>query len=157
MKQRRTLDAIFRPRSVAVVGASRRPASIGRELIRNLIEFEYTGKVFPVNPKADVVSSMKCYRRISDIPDDVDLAVIVVPRELVPGVLKECGRKGIRGIVTITAGFREVGPEGAALEARIARTLRRYGMRMVGPNCMGVINTEPAVRLNATFAGARPE
>ena len=157
MKKRDPLDAIFRPRSVAVIGASRQPSSIGRELMRNLIEFEYTGKVFPVNPKADVVHSMKCYRRVLDIPDDVDLAVIVVPRDLVPGVVEECGRKGVKGIVTITAGFREIGPAGAAVEEKIKKSLRRYGMRMVGPNCMGVVNTDPAVRLNATFAAATPE
>lgn len=150
------LDTIFRPRSVAVIGASRRPASIGREVIRNLIDFEYTGKIFPVNPRTAVVQSMKCYRTVGEIPDPVDLAVIVVPRALVPRTLVQCGRKGIKGIVTITAGFREVGPEGAALERRVKRILDRYAMRMVGPNCMGVINTEPSVRLNATFAGARP-
>jgi acetyltransferase len=154
---RHPLDPIFRPRSVAVIGASRQPASIGRELIRNLIDFEYTGKIFPVNPKAASVASMKCYRRVLDIPDEVDLAVLVVPRGLVPGALRECGRKGVKGIVTITAGFKEVGPEGAALEAEVKAILKRYGMRMVGPNCMGVINTEPSVRLNATFAAARPE
>src|SRR5881628_3129255 len=151
-----SLDVIFRPRSIAVIGASRHPSSIGREIIRNLIEFEYTGKVFPVNPKAAVIASMKCYRRVSDIPDDVDLAVIVVPRAAVPSVLAECGRKGVKGIVTITAGFREVGRAGAALERRLEKTLDRYGMRMVGPNCMGVINTDPPVRLNATFAAALP-
>jgi acetyl coenzyme A synthetase (ADP forming)-like protein len=154
---RASLDAVFRPRSVAVIGASRHPTSIGREIIRNLIDFEYTGKVFPVNPKATVVHSMKCYPRVSAIPDAIDLAVIVVPRAQVPGVLAECGRKGIKGVVTITAGFREVGPEGAALEAKVKSIVKRYQMRMVGPNCMGVINTSPDVRLNATFAGARPE
>ena len=154
---RHSLDAIFRPRAVAVIGASRRPSSIGREVIRNLIEFEYTGKVFPVNPNADTVASMKCYRRVADIPDDVDLAVIVVPRDEVPGVLEACGRKGIKGIVTITAGFKEVGPEGAALERRLGTILERHVMRMVGPNCMGVVNTEPDVRLNATFAATTPE
>jgi len=157
MASSRSLDPIFRPRSVAVVGASRRRNSIGRELIRNLIEFEYAGKIFPVNPRADVVASMKCYRSIPAIPDPVDLAVIVVPREQVLGVLEQCGRKRVKGIVTITAGFREVGGAGALLEAKVKKALRRYGMRMVGPNCMGVINTHPDVRLNATFAAARPE
>ena len=154
---RHSLDAVFKPRAVAVIGASRRPSSIGREVIRNLITFEYTGKVFPVNPKADVVASMKCYRRVADVPDDVDLAVIVVPRDQVPGVLEACGRKGIKGVVTITAGFKEVGPDGAALERRLASILARHGMRMVGPNCMGVVNTHPDFRLNATFAAETPE
>lgn len=154
---RHSLDAIFKPRAVAVIGASRRRSSIGREVIRNLIEFEYAGKVFPVNPKADAVASMKCYRSVSDVPDEVDLAVIVVPRDEVPAVLEACGRKGIKGIVTITAGFKEVGPEGAALERRLKAILTRHKMRMVGPNCMGVVNTRPDVRLNATFAAETPE
>jgi acetyltransferase len=157
MRRARSLDAIFRPSAVAVVGASRRPASIGRELTRNLIDFGFAGKVFPVNPKAGAVHSMKCYPSVSAIPDEVDLAIVVVPRKSVLGVIEECGRKGIKGIVTITAGFREAGPDGAALEQRIRRVLDRYGMRMIGPNCMGVVNTDPAVRLNATFAAARPE
>jgi acetyltransferase len=158
-KPRRTdsLDGIFRPRSVAVVGASRRPSSLGREILRNLIDLDYAGKVFPVNPHASSVASMKCYASVSAIPDEIDLAMIVVPREQVPAVVEECGRKGVKGIVTITAGFREVGGEGMRLEERISRTLRRHGMRMIGPNCMGVINTDPDVRLNATFAAARPE
>jgi acetyl coenzyme A synthetase (ADP forming)-like protein len=155
--KRHPLDPIFRPRSVAVIGASRQASSIGREIIRNLLEFDFSGKVFPVNPKADVVASMKCYRSIADIPDEVDLAVLVVPRAVVPAALRECGRKGVKGVVTITAGFKEVGPEGAALERRLVRILHRHGMRMVGPNCMGVINTEPEVRLNATFAASRPQ
>src|SRR5262245_27058106 len=157
MRERSSLDPIFRPRSVAVVGASRHPASIGREVVRNLVDGGYAGKVFPVNPKASVVHSMKCYPSLSAIPDEVDLVVIVVPRQVVPRIVAECGRKGVKGIVTITAGFKEVGARGAAIERRLKATLDRHGMRMVGPNCMGVINTDPAVRLNATFAASRPE
>ncbi|PYT09103.1 MAG: GNAT family N-acetyltransferase, partial [Acidobacteria bacterium] len=151
------LDAIFRPRSVAVIGASRQKATIGREVIHNLLDFEFNGKVFPVNPKAPVIHSMKCYSSVLDIPDEVDLAVIVVPRQTVLRVVEECRRKGGRGLIVITAGFREAGREGKALEGRLRELVRRAGMRMVGPNCMGVINTAPGVRLNASFAAARPE
>jgi acetyl coenzyme A synthetase (ADP forming)-like protein len=151
-----SLDAIFRPHSIAVIGASRQKSAIGREILNNLIQFEFNGKVFPVNPKASVVASMKCYASVSKIPDEVDLAIVVVPRERVLGVVRECARKGVRGIVVISAGFREAGKEGAAIEETLRRTVRRTGIRMVGPNCMGVINTAPDVRLNASFAAARP-
>lgn len=151
------LDAIFRPRSVAVVGASRRRHTIGREILRNLVEFEYTGPVFPVNATSPVVNSMKCYPSIEAIPEDVDLAIVVVPRDHVLAVVDACGKKGVRGLVTITAGFREVGGVGTEIEAKLKAKLKKYGMRMVGPNCMGVINTEPDVRLNGTFAASVPE
>jgi acetyltransferase len=152
----RSLDPILRPRSVAVVGASSRQQNIGREILRNLVEFGFTGPVYPVNPKSSVVNSMRAYRTLGEIPGPVDLAVVVVPREHVLRVIDACGRKGVRGVVVITAGFKEVGSAGAELERKLARRLNKYGMRMVGPNCMGVINTEPEVRLNATFATSAP-
>jgi acetyltransferase len=156
VRPRLPLDAIFRPRSVAVIGASRKKSTIGREILRNLVEFEFTGPVYPVNRNADTVGSMKCYPTVLDIPGEVDLAIVTVPRERVLEVVDQCGRKGVHGLVMITAGFREVGAEGARLEADLRRRLKRHGMRMVGPNCMGVINTEPDVRLNATFAASLP-
>jgi len=155
-ERRHPLDAVFRPRSVAVIGASRRRQTIGREILHNLVEFEFNGPCYPINPGSPVVHSMRAYRRLADLPETVDLAVIVVPRERVLGVIDECGRMGVPGVVVITAGFKEVGEEGAALEEKLERKIRRYGMRMVGPNCMGVINTEPGVRLNATFAATVP-
>ncbi len=151
-----SLDPIFRPRTVAVIGASRQAQSIGREILRNLVSGEFSGAVFPVNPRASAVGSMKCYASLRDVPGEVDLAVITVPRDRVLGVVDECGKKGVRGLVVITAGFKEVGAEGAALEWEIQKRLLRYRIRMVGPNCMGVINTEPDVRLNATFAATPP-
>ncbi|MFQ5768001.1 MAG: acetate--CoA ligase family protein [Acidobacteriota bacterium] len=150
------LDRLFHPRSVAVVGASRRELSIGREILHNLLDFGFTGAVYPVNPGAAAVHSLRAYGSVEKIPDRVDLAVLVVPREKILAVVRSCGRKGVGGLVVITAGFRESGARGAALEARLAATVRRYGMRMVGPNCMGLINTEPSIRLNASFAAARP-
>jgi acetyl coenzyme A synthetase (ADP forming)-like protein len=151
-----SLDAIFRPRSIAVVGASRDRTSIGREILHNLIEYGFNGPIYPVNPRASSVHSLKCYPEVGAIPDEVDLAVIVVPRDLVPGVVDQCGRKGVRGAVVITAGFKEVGGDGVRREADLRAMVRGYGMRLVGPNCMGVINTDPAVRMNATFAKAMP-
>ncbi|HEX5041832.1 MAG TPA: acetate--CoA ligase family protein [Candidatus Polarisedimenticolaceae bacterium] len=153
---RHQLDAIFRPRSVAVIGASRQKSTIGREILRNLLEFEFNGAVYPVNRSAETVASMKCYPSVLDVPGEVDLAVVTVPRERVLEVVDQCGRKGVRGLVLITAGFKEVGADGARLEGELRRRLKRHGMRMVGPNCMGVINTEPEVRLNATFAASLP-
>jgi acetyl coenzyme A synthetase (ADP forming)-like protein len=146
------LDAVFRPRSVAVVGASRRPGSIGRQIVVNLLDGDFRGPVFPVNPREEVIHSIKAYRSVEEIPDPVDLAVVVVPRDAVLDVVEACGRKGVRGLVVISAGFREMGPEGLRRERRLAEIVTRYGMRMVGPNCMGVINTDPEVRLNASFS-----
>ena len=150
------LDAIFRPRSVAVIGASRRPGSIGAAIFRNLLAHGFDGPVYPVNPTASVVQSVLAWPSVTAIPGDVDLAVIVVPAPLVLAALEECGKKGVRGVVVITAGFKETGPEGAARERELRDCARHYGMRLVGPNCLGVLNTEAAVCLDATFAPAWP-
>ncbi|MCG3135342.1 MAG: Protein lysine acetyltransferase Pat [Planctomycetes bacterium] len=153
---RPSLDGIFRPKSVAVIGASRKRGHLARELLHNLVSFEFEGKAFPVNPGADVVHSIKCYPTVEDVPDAVDLAVIVVPREHVLAAAEACGRKGVNGLIVISSGFREVGPAGVERERELMAIVRRHGMRMIGPNCMGVINTHPAVRLNATFAPTPP-
>jgi acetyltransferase len=150
------LDSLLKPQSIAVVGASRRMGSIGREILHQLIEFEYRGMLFPVNPHADFVHSMKAYPSVSSIPDPVDLAIIVVPRDAVPAVVEDCGKKGVKGLVVITAGFSETGEEGRRMEAELAERVRRYGMRMIGPNCMGLINTDPAVHMDSTFAPTLP-
>jgi len=155
--RRSSLDRLFRPRSVAVIGASRRAGSIGREILRNLVSGEFEGKVFPVNPHADVVHSIKCFKTVTAIPDPVDLAVIVVPKDHVQRTIEQCARKGVGGVVVITAGFRETGPEGAEREERLLAVARRHGMRVVGPNCMGIQNSEKAVRLNASFSRSFPE
>jgi len=152
MSRHRSLDPIFSPRTVAVVGASRKRDSIGFALIHNLIASEFNGAIFPINPHADVVHSLKCYPSLAAVPDPVDLALIAVPKALVPGVVEEALAGGVRGLVVITAGFAETGAEGAVLERRIRESVRSAGVRMIGPNCMGVINTDPGVRLNATFA-----
>src|SRR5689334_9110950 len=146
------LDAIFRPRSVAVIGASRRPGSIGWQVLHNLVSGGFEGKVFPVNPHTEVLHSIKCYRSVLEIDDAVDLVVITIPKEGVPRAIEQCARKGVRALVVITAGFKETGARGALAEARILATARKAGMRMVGPNCMGIQNTELGVRLNASFS-----
>ena len=150
------LDAILKPRSIAVVGASRREGSIGREILHQLVTFDFHGKLFPVNPKADFIHSMKAFPTVSAIPDPVDLAIIVVPRAEVLGALDDCGRKGVLGVVVITAGFSETGEEGKRFEGLLAERIKEYGMRMIGPNCMGVINTDPGIRMDATFAPTLP-
>ena len=151
-----SLDAIFRPRSVAVVGASATKGGVGREIFDKLLESDFNGPIYPVNPKADFVHSVKAYPSLTDLPEPVDLVVIVVPQRAVLPVLEECAVKGVKGIVVISAGFKEMGGEGAKLERRIVEIIKKHGMRLVGPNCMGVINTEPAVRLDATFASTIP-
>lgn len=146
-----SLMPIFYPSSVAVVGASRDPLSIGGRLFKNILNGDFTGPVFPVNPHADVVRSVKAYRSILDVPEHVDLAFIVVPAEVVIPAVKECAQKGVRGVVVISAGFGEIGPVGRERERELLEVVRSAGMRMVGPNCMGVLNTDSAVRLDGQF------
>ena len=154
--QPETLKTIFEPRSVAVIGASRRPDTIGYVILDSLLRDGYAGAVYPVNPRADVVHSMQAYPSIGAVPTTVDLAVIVVPKELVVEVAIECGEAGVKSLVVISAGFREVGGEGATREQLLLDQVRKYGMRMVGPNCMGVLNTDPKISMNATFAPTTP-
>ena len=146
------LDCVFSPRSVAVIGASRDRSSIGFALLHNMVVNQFSGTIYPVNPKASSIHSLKAYPSIKAIPDPVDLAVIVVPRALVRQVVEESLEKGICGLVIITAGFAETGEEGARLERELVELVRKTGARMIGPNCMGVINTEPNISLDATFS-----
>jgi acetyltransferase len=150
------LDPILKPQSIAVVGASRRPGSIGREILHNLIEYNFHGKVFPVNPKADFIHSIKAFPTVASIPDPVDLAIIVVPREDVLASVDDCHQKGVKGLVVITAGFSETGEEGRKIEKQLVDKVNQYGMRLIGPNCMGMINTDPEIRMDATFAPTLP-
>ena len=147
-----TLDAIFKPKSIAVVGATTRKGSIGREILNNLFTFEFNGKIFPVNPKYEYIYSTKAYPTVLSIPDPVDLAIIIVPKEDVLMVVEDCGRKGVKGLVIISAGFKEVGGEGEEREKKLIEIADKYGIRMIGPNCMGVIAATPEVRMNATFS-----
>jgi acetate---CoA ligase (ADP-forming) len=152
------LRSLFYPRSVAVIGASRKRDSIGFALVRNLLDAEFGGTLFPVNPHAEVILCLKCYPSLSAIPDPVDLAIVAVPKAAVEATVAECLAHGVKALVVITAGFAETGAEGAERERRLREQVRLGGARMVGPNCMGIINTSSGVSLNATFAPitARP-
>lgn len=147
---------LVRPRSVAVIGASRRRGTISGAVFHNLTDGGFEGPVYPVNPKAEVVQSVRSYPSVLDIPDEVDLAVIVVPAQVVAGVARECGEKGVKALLVISAGFAETGEEGEQRQRELLEIARGYGMRIVGPNCMGLMNTHPAVRLNASFAPSSP-
>jgi acetyl coenzyme A synthetase (ADP forming)-like protein len=147
-----SLDSVFSPHSVAVIGASRDKSSIGFALLHNMVINQFSGTIYPVNPKATSIHSLKAYPSIGAIPDPVDLAVIIVPRAIVKGVVEECLKKGVGGLVIITAGFAETGEAGARLEAELLEMVRQTDARMIGPNCMGVINTEPNISLDATFS-----
>ena len=149
------LDALFVPDSVAVIGATERPGTVGRTVLSNLIESRFRSKVYAVNPSHSEVLGLKAYKSIGDIPEQVDLAVVVTPALTVAHVIGECVDAGVKGAVVISAGFRERGPEGAALEQQIQQQLRRGTMRLIGPNCLGIMN--PAIGLNATFAKGTPK
>jgi acetyltransferase len=151
-----SLRYLLAPSSVAVIGASRKPGSIGQLLFRCIMQNGFSGVVYPVNPNAEAVMSVKTYPSALDIPGNVELAVIAVPTPFVAKVADECGRKGVRAIVVISDGFKERGPEGAAREKELRDIAFGYGMRLVGPNCMGVVNTDPLINLNATFSLVYP-
>lgn len=154
--QRSRFQALFTPRSVAVVGASTRPGSVGRAIFANILLHGYTGVVYPVNPKATSILAVKTYPSVREIPDEVDLAVIVVPSAAIPSVLEECGQRGVQAGVIISAGFKEAGDEGAKREQAVAAMARQLGMPLIGPNCLGIINTDPEFSLNASFARRMP-
>ncbi|MCK4645348.1 MAG: acetate--CoA ligase family protein [Candidatus Aminicenantes bacterium] len=145
------LHSIFYPKTIALIGASREPGSVGQSLLANIIDSRFQGIVYPVNPKARGVLGIKCYPSVIDIPDVVDLAVIVVPSRFVPDVLEECGKKHIQGAIVISAGFKEIGKEGTGLEDKVYQVIRKYGISLIGPNCLGIINTDPESSMNATF------
>ena len=150
MKNTHYLAPLFEPDSVAVIGATERPGAIGAVLMDNMLSAPYAGALHAVNPKYRSVRGVKCYRSIAELPQPVDLAVIATPPATLPGVIEECGRAGTRSAVVITAGFSEVGPEGAALEQLLLANARRYGLRLLGPNCLGLMR--PDIGFNATFA-----
>ncbi len=144
-----SLTKLFHPSSVAVIGASRKKGQVGREVLTNLLE-SFDGKIFPVNPKADRLEGLKCYDKVSEISADVDLAVVAVPAAVVPGVLEECSEVGIKDVIVVSGGFKEIGEEGAKLQEELTEIARENGMNVIGPNAIGVIST--ASNLNASFA-----
>jgi acetyltransferase len=149
------LDAMFTPGSVAVIGATARPGSVGQTVLENLLHSRFQGKVYAVNPKHEQVLGLKAYKSIRDIPESVDLAVVVTPAATVPQLIAECVESGAKSAVVISAGFKERGAEGAALEHQVQAQLRRGSMRLLGPNCLGLMN--PTIGLNATFAKDAPK
>jgi acetyltransferase len=150
--ERRILEFFFSPKTVAVIGASEKPDSVGRAILWNLISSPFGGTVYPVNPKRHSVLGIKAYAGVADIPEPIELAVIATPAATVPGIVRECGAAGAKGAIIISAGFREAGPAGARLEEEVLAEARAAGIRLIGPNCMGVMR--PVTGFNATFAPA---
>ncbi len=148
------LEHFFQPESIAVVGASRTPGKIGHDLLKNLLDAGFKGKIYPVNPKAEDILNIQCHPSLAAIGRRVDLAVIVLPAKLVPQVVEECGEAAIDSIIVISAGFKETGEEGKALEKQLTQLCHRYGIRCLGPNCLGVIS--PLSGVNASFSATTP-
>lgn len=150
------LKLFFEPRAVAVIGASRQRGSLGGEIFHNMLSYGFQGPVYPVNPSAEVIQCVPAYPSVETIPGPVDLAIVVVPAHHVIEVAAACGRKGVKALVVISAGFSETGTDGQDRQAELLRVCRNAGMRLIGPNCMGIINTDPAVLLDGTFAPGVP-
>lgn len=150
------LDKIMKPKSIAVIGASTKPKTIGSEIMQRLRDYKFNGKIYPVNPKGGIIEGFQAYTSINEVPEEVDLAVIVVNAKFVLDTIDQCHKKGIKGLCIITAGFKETGKEGAELEKQLLQKVRDYGMRCVGPNCLGVLNTNDNVKMDATFAESLP-
>lgn len=147
----------FYPKTICVAGASTKEKSIGYELLKSILNYNYTGKILPVNPKAESVLGLTCYKSIYDINEKIDLAIVMVPKQFAETTIDELIAKNVSSVIMITAGFKEIGKEGEDMEKRLLAKVKNAGMRMVGPNCMGVINTFPEIKLNATFVAEKPE
>ncbi len=151
------LDKIMKPKAIAVIGASTKPKTIGSEIMQRLRDYKFNGKIYPVNPKGGIIEGFEAYTSVGEIPGDVDLAVIIIPQKFVLSSIDECHKKGIKGICIISAGFKESGAEGAQAERDLVAKIKEYGMRCVGPNCLGVLNTHPDIKMDATFAESLPQ
>jgi acyl-CoA synthetase (NDP forming) len=151
------LDALFNPKAVAVIGASSKELHIGNRVIKNLLDFGYKGSIYPINPKADEIRGVKAYPSILDVPTDVDVVHIVIPAKYVPMAIADCGKKNVKFVILNGGGFAEVGPEGAAIQADCLTRAEEAGIRILGPNCQGIINTDPDVRAYCNFTFTRPE
>ena len=151
------LDKIMKPKSVAVIGASTKEHTIGSDIMKRLQEYKFNGNIYPVNPKGGIIEGLQAYTSILEVPGEVDLAIIVVNAKFVLDTIDQCHQKGIKGLCIITAGFKETGAEGAEMEKQLLAKVREYGMRAVGPNCLGVVNTHPEIRLDGCFAETLPE
>ncbi|UCD72674.1 MAG: CoA-binding protein, partial [Candidatus Bathyarchaeota archaeon] len=148
------LEEFFNPSSVAVIGASRNPAKVGHQILKNLIDSGYPGQLYPVNLEAKKILSLDCYPSVTEIPGKVDLTIIAVPAEFVLEVAEECGEKQVKGMIVISAGFKETGREGTELERRLVAVCKKHGIGLLGPNCLGVIDTFSP--MNASFSSKMP-
>jgi acyl-CoA synthetase (NDP forming) len=148
------LDHFFNPSSVAVVGASHNPGKIGYDILNNILRYGFRGSVYPINPKAQEILGCPAFSDLMSVPSQIDLAVIALPAPGVISAVEQCGKKKVDSVIIISAGFKEIGPEGARLEQDLAARARDLGVRVVGPNCLGVIDTASA--LNASFAAGMP-
>lgn len=155
MDRQKGIDVLFNPRSIAVIGASSKKGKLGNDVMRNLIDSGFDGKIYPVNPRGGEILGHQVYRKISAIPDDVDVAVIVIPAKHVLPVVEECGQKGVKALIIITAGFKEIGHEGAEAEKRLVEMAEKYNMVLQGPNCLGFINMSRPY--NASFSSGTPK
>ncbi len=151
------LDALFRPKKVAVIGASSKELSIGNRVIKNLIDFGFKGAIYPINPKADEIRGLKAYKSITDCPDNIDVVHMVIPAKFVPQAVEDCGKKGVKHIIINSGGFSETGADGEAIEKDFLTRAAKYGIRIFGPNCQGVINSDPDIRAYCNFTFTKPE
>ena len=153
----RNLKNIFYPQSVAILGANKVPGTVPNDIVQNILKSDFQGVIYPVSPREKFISGLKTYKYVVDIEDPVDLAVLVFPSSVCHMALDQCGQKGIKSVIIISAGFREVGGMGIEREEKIKEIAGKYDMSFIGPNCLGVINTDPAVLLDASFARKMPE
>lgn len=151
------LETLFRPRSVAVIGASTKERSIGNRIIKNLLDFGFTGSIYPISLKADEIAGVRAYKSIVDVPGDVDVVHMVIPSKFVPQAIDDCGKKNVKFVILNGGGFAEVGPEGAAIQEACLANARTHGIRILGPNCQGIINTDPDVRAYCNFTFTKPD
>src|SRR3954453_2852848 len=151
-----SIERFFNPRSVAVIGASRRQETIGQALVRNLITGDFSGRVYAVNPTSNAVSGLPTYKSVTEIPDDVDVAIVAAPADSVQEVVLDCAAKGVHGLVVVSAGFAETGEEGRVRQRKLVGLSRSYGLPRIGPNCLGIINTDAKVSLNASLSPLMP-
>ncbi len=148
------LEAFFRPASVAVIGASPEQGKVGHDILKNVIDSGFKGKIYPINPNFTDVLGLKCYSRMLDVSEDIDLGIVAVPAKIVPSIAEDAGEKGLKALIVVSAGFKETGGEGTKLEREIVETCARHNVRLLGPNCLGIIDTH--VPLNASFASTMP-
>lgn len=151
------LDTLFKPKSIAIIGASTKDLSIGNVIIKNLLHYGYKGPIYPINPKAPEVRGLKAYPSIFEVSEDIDLAHVIVPAPFVPQIIEDCGKKGIKSVIINSAGFSEMGEEGAALQAAFLAKAKEYGVRIFGPNCQGIINADPAYKAYCDFTFTFPK